>query len=74
MYGEKIKHDDTCIKVYNPLEPDKDKKLIGSYKNHQEAADAVGIARVMIYKRCGDKQREFSPKLDMQVAIRLAKK
>ena len=74
MTTDKFGDEDTCVKVYNPHEPDVKKKLIVTYINYQKAGNALGILPRIVYRKCSDKQRIYAPSLKQEVALRLAKK
>lgn len=61
-------HDNTVVKVYNPLE----KKLIAVFPSIAKAANRLGITSSKVQQRCSTKTQIFSPNLQMKVALRLA--
>jgi hypothetical protein len=66
--------DNTCIKVYDPHEPDPSKKQIAVFENHKKAGNALGVYPPMVHKSCSVKSRFFSPILKKEVTCRLSKR
>jgi hypothetical protein len=62
--------EDVNIAVYDPSK----KELIKSFSTIKKAALFVGISESSIKQACTSKKRRYSPKLDMEVAIRYKKK
>ena len=62
---------DTCIKVYNPFSSTP--KLVGVYKDFNNAGCKLGIVPTMVHKKCVNKRLVFSPNLKLDVAVRLKK-
>ena len=65
-----IKAENLCIKVYDP----RYKKLIAVYDTYNKAEQHLGISSTLIRKKMSNKTRVFSPKLNLQVALRLSTK
>lgn len=63
---------DTCVKIYNPLETDVNKKLIGTYQHYHEAGGKMGILPKDVYRACASKKQIYSQNHKMMVAVRLA--
>ena len=61
-------HSDTCIKIYDPSI----KKLIAVYANAKKASIRLGIPSTTLQSRYCDKKRIYSPKLDLEIAVRLS--
>jgi hypothetical protein len=70
----RLPYDDVELKVYDPDQTDKDKKVIGTYKNAMDLERKLGIGISSITRAMGDKSRTYSKVLDKKVAIRLVKK
>lgn len=62
-------YEDMCIKIYNP----ENKQLIGVFKNFAKAANKLGVHITILSRKCGNKERLFSPSLNIEVACRLNK-
>lgn len=58
-----------CIKVYDPMK----KECIRTYRNMKEAAGKLGIPDKQVRNACNTKTRRYSPVLQMEVALRIAK-
>lgn len=65
--------DGLCVNVYDPEEKDVSKKLIAVHKNKWKAANALGITQSALDKKCNNKCRVFSPKLNKEVSVRIAR-
>lgn len=62
----------TCIKVFDPNEPDPLKKLLHVYDNCKKAAGALGVQPAAVHKSCSQKSRLYSKTLKRQITCRLA--
>ena len=56
-----------CIKIYNPAK----KELIGTYETYAKAQLATGITDRILKTMAIKKQRRFSPRLNMEIAVRV---
>lgn len=65
--------DETCVRVYDPHEPDVSKKLIGTYANANKAANKLGVRTPQIHKSFANKSRFYSNTLKKDVTCRLGK-
>jgi hypothetical protein len=65
-----FQEDNTCVKVYDV----ETKEVIITFPNYKRAGIELGIAAATISQRCSSKKRLFVPKLNKEVACRLAKK
>lgn len=66
----KFVEENTCVKIYNP----ETKEVIATYPTFKRAGVELGVPQAAVSRRCRSKQRLFSPKLNMEVACRVAKK
>jgi hypothetical protein len=60
--------EDLCIRVFNP----EIKKLVGVFKNGAKAATRLGVAPTTLHRKCGKKERIFSPIYNAEFACRAA--
>lgn len=65
-----ITNEDTCVKVYNPV----DKSVIGVYDNYDKASVDLGISWLQVFRRCADKERVHIKRFKIDVAVRLSKR
>lgn len=63
-----------CVNVYDPNEPDPDKKLIGIYDNPWKASKKLGLTPKNVRYYCVVKKRIYSPFLDKEIALRYSNK
>jgi len=60
-------NDDIYVAIYDPSK----KELIKTFDTLKKASVFLGIGESTVKKACISKKRKYSPKLDMEVAIRL---
>lgn len=63
-------YEDMVIKVYDPEK----KECIAIYRNFNEAGNRLGMLPVRVQQACKTKTRKFSPLLNKEVALRVARK
>lgn len=63
---------ETCVKIYNPNEPDTSKKLIDTFDNYFDAGAKLGMPPKVVFRACATKNRVYSSVHNMEIAIRLA--
>lgn len=66
IYGDK----NLCVAVYDPNEPDPDKKLIAIYENPWQACKKLGLTASNVRRSCINKKRRFSSTLGKDIALR----
>jgi hypothetical protein len=58
------------VKIYDPNEPDKNKKLIFEFDSIKDAARALGMTENIVRRAANDKNRRFCKLLDKEISIR----